>query len=138
MDSENKTMRYTKKRVLVRVFIVWCILFFVFICIPTLKPLESTVVSYIILFIILPGSLIAILVGDSNGWYLMHAHPLVLILLVCIVYLSSPLVYLWIAHFIISRMERYSLNSKTNNGDIITLFGSTNQPESAEYPGADR
>ena len=112
----------------IKVFVIWCIFFFVFICIPTLKPLEFTMAFNIIICIIMPGYLIVFLLGDSNGWYLLHSYPIVIIVIACIVYISSPLIYLWIAHLIMSRMERNSLKSKTKKGDILTLFGTNNKP----------
>ena len=124
-------MRYTKKRVLIIVFVIWCILFFVFLCTPIVKPIivkAYPIVGEIIFCFIFPGALIALLLGDlgdSIGWYLMHVHPFIMIFLICAVIISSPFFYVGIAYLIMRRMERYSLK---NNGDIITPFGSNDKP----------
>ena len=125
---KHKIMRYTKKRVLIIVFVIWCILFFVFLCTPILKPFEinNPIVIEIIGCCIMPSALIALFVGslfDVVIWDV--GGPYVLIIVLGIIYISPPFFYMGIAYLIMRRMER---NSLKNNGDIITLFGSNDKP----------
>jgi len=123
-------MQYTKKRVfvLVIVFLVWCMFFYISTHFLRFMPLAQTFLGDVIMYFILPGGLITILLGESTAWYIMHAHPLCFILMICVIFIVSPGFYLGIAHLIMSRMERYSHNSKTKKGDILTLFGTNDKP----------
>ena len=125
-------MRYSKKRVLVIVFVAWCILFIFCVFFPLLlfAPIKSKFYE-IIFFCILPGGFIVDFLETHklglDGWYLLHAQPIILIIVMCLAFIVSPGFYLGITYLIMRRMERYSINSKTNNGNITTLFGSNDK-----------
>ena len=100
-------MRYTRKRVLIIVFVAWCILFFGGTYVLWLTPLKDTFAGNIIISLIIPGALFAELLG---GWSLLHGNMLSFVFLVCLVYIGSPGIYLLIAHLIMRHIERRAQN----------------------------
>ena len=118
-------MRYSKKRVLIIVFIAWCVFFFASALIP-LTPLRYTMAEDIILYLIMPGVLVEFILEFLSGGAigLLSGSVTSVIIKLLLVYISSPGFYLVITYLIMRRMERHPLNSKTNNGNITTLSGS--------------
>ena len=111
------------------VFVTWCILFFAIPFIISLTPLENTMFEDIILYLIMPGILVTFFLEFCTGgaYMVMSGTPISITILIFVVYIGSPIFYLLIAYLIMKRVERYSLNSKTNNGNITTILGSNDE-----------